>query len=97
MQQRNNIYLKGFSHNNQVKLIKGGNEYFSMMLQLINSANNIIHLQTYIYENDETGKCITSASDKFLTPSISKYLPLISLTNRYGSDAVLITAKWLIY
>jgi cardiolipin synthase len=84
VQQRNNIYLKGFSHNNQVKLIKGGNEYFSMMLQLINSANNIIHLQTYIYENDETGKCITNALIEASHRKVKVYL----LVDGYASQSL---------
>jgi len=84
MEQRKNKYLEGFSSNNQVKLIKGGNEYFSTMLQLINSAKNIIHLQTYIYENDETGKSVTKALIEASLRKVEVYL----LVDGYASQSL---------
>lgn len=40
---------------NQVKLIRGGSDYFSILLQLIDNAQHSIQLQTYIFDDDETG------------------------------------------
>lgn len=45
----------------QVQLIKGGREYFHLLQQLIETAAVSIHLQTYIFEDDETGMEIGAA------------------------------------
>lgn len=84
MEQAINKYLEGFSSNNQVKLIKGGKQYFQLMLQLINSAEQIIHLQTYIYENDETGKTITNALIEASLRKVKVYL----LVDGYASQSL---------
>jgi cardiolipin synthase A/B len=44
-----------YSVRNRVKLVHGGAEYFSVMADMIRQARNSIHLQTYIYDDDETG------------------------------------------
>ena len=50
-----------YTTRNKVKLIRGGNEYFTQLLLLINSAQHSIHLQIYIYDDDETGLMIGEA------------------------------------
>jgi cardiolipin synthase len=47
-----------YSKNNKVRLIEGGSEYFQLLIQLIGQATDSIHLQTYIFDNDETGRLI---------------------------------------
>jgi cardiolipin synthase len=44
-----------YSFRNRVKLIHGGAEYFSVMADMIRRARDSVHLQTYIYDHDETG------------------------------------------
>jgi cardiolipin synthase A/B len=51
----------GYSSQNKVKLIRGGKEYFQLLLHLINHATESIHLQSYIYDDDETGRIVGSA------------------------------------
>jgi cardiolipin synthase len=41
---------------NKVRLVRGGSEYFDLVSDMIRNAENTIHLQTYIFEADETGK-----------------------------------------
>lgn len=50
-----------FSTNNRVVLVQGGREYFDRLIQLIESATVSIHLQTYIFSEDETGSEVTEA------------------------------------
>jgi cardiolipin synthase len=50
-----------YTTRNKVKLIRGGKEYFTQLLLLINSAQYSIHLQIYIYIDDETGLMIGEA------------------------------------
>lgn len=45
----------------EVRLIMAGKEYFDLLLQLINGATESIHLQTYIFSDDETGVMVTEA------------------------------------
>src|SRR5258708_9711368 len=53
--------LAGYTHHNKVRLVHGGQDYFSTLVQLIDQAKSTIHLQTYIYEEDETGRMIAEA------------------------------------
>ena len=41
---------------NKVKLIRGGQAYFELLESIIREANDTIHLQVYIYDEDETGR-----------------------------------------
>lgn len=44
-----------YSFHNQPTLIRGGATYFKTLSNLINQAHTIIQLQTYIFDEDETG------------------------------------------
>ncbi|MBS1773731.1 MAG: phospholipase [Bacteroidetes bacterium] len=50
-----------YSHVNDVKLVRSGAEYFSLLKKLIDEAKDTIHLQVYILENDVTGDEIAHA------------------------------------
>ncbi|MEJ7610516.1 MAG: phospholipase D-like domain-containing protein [Ferruginibacter sp.] len=71
----------GYSIQNKVKLIPGGKEYFELLLELINKATDSIHLQTYIYDDDETGSIIAVALKAAAKRNVSVYL----LTDAYAS------------
>src|SRR5678809_147323 len=60
MSSRKNIN-NYYTTRNEVKLIRAGNEYFKLLQRLINSAEHSIHLQIYIYDNDETGLMVGEA------------------------------------
>ncbi|MBA3705002.1 MAG: hypothetical protein H0W84_03620 [Bacteroidetes bacterium] len=44
-----------------IRLVYSGNDFFDTMEDIINSAKYTIHLQTYIFDADQTGKQIISA------------------------------------
>jgi cardiolipin synthase A/B len=50
-----------YSDHNTVELIRGGSPYFTLLVAMIAGAKTSIHLQTYIYEEDETGKEVAAA------------------------------------
>jgi len=52
---------EGYTTLNKIKLVRGGRPYFDQLLTMIREAEQIIHLQVYIYDNDETGREVTSA------------------------------------
>lgn len=59
--KRTSRLLAGYTHHNKVRLVHGGQDYFSTLVQLIDQATSTIHLQTYIYEEDETGRLVAAA------------------------------------
>ena len=52
---------EGYTSLNKIKLVHGGRTYFDQLLTMIREAEQIIQLQVYIYDNDETGREVTSA------------------------------------
>lgn len=71
-----------YSAYNKVKLIRGGKEYFHLILSLIKEAKESIHLQTYIYSNDETGCLVAEALKEAAKRGLQVYL----LVDGYASQ-----------
>lgn len=63
-----------YTYRNKVCLVRGGHEYFDTLVQMINSAKESIHLQTYIYDDDETGRKITEALKVAAQRGVKVYL-----------------------
>ncbi len=84
MPGRNRHIKPGFKPMNRVKLVRGGKEYFDLLLELINRATESIHLQTYIYDDDETGRQVADALKAAVKRNVSVYL----LTDGYASQVM---------
>lgn len=69
---------------NKVKLIPGGRRYFSLLKNLISQAKETIHLQTYIYDDDETGQDIAEA----LIGAAKKNVKVFLLVDGYASQSL---------
>jgi len=54
-------HLNGYTSHNKAQLVRGGLPYFELLEELIDKAQRSIHLQVYIYEEDDTGMRITQA------------------------------------
>lgn len=67
-------FMKGYSSFNKVELVRGGKEYFNKLLQLIAGSNQSIHLQTYIYTDDETGQEVAYALKTAARRNVQVYL-----------------------
>lgn len=52
---------RGYRSGNQIELVRSGVEYFKACERIIDNAERYIHFQTYIVEDDETGRDITDA------------------------------------
>ncbi len=72
----------GYLPHNTVKLIQGGRHYFSLLEQLIDEAKEYIHLQTYIYDEDNTGKTVAEALIRAAFRGVKVYM----LLDGYGSQ-----------
>ncbi|HEV8285054.1 MAG TPA: phospholipase D-like domain-containing protein [Chitinophagaceae bacterium] len=67
--QTNHYYLR-----NKVKLVHGGKEFFIRLKQLIDEARHSIHIQTYIFDDDETGTFVADALIDAAKRNIDVYL-----------------------
>ncbi|HXD78141.1 MAG TPA: phospholipase D-like domain-containing protein [Puia sp.] len=74
--------LAGYTHHNKVRLVRGGEDYFTTLVQLIDQARNIIHLQTYIFDADETGLLVSAA----LLRAASRKVQVFILLDGYASQ-----------
>ncbi|HLX66539.1 MAG TPA: phospholipase D-like domain-containing protein, partial [Puia sp.] len=84
--------LAGYTHHNKVRLVHGGAGYFSTLIQLIDQATNTIHLQTYIFDGDETGQLVSAA----LLRAASRQVAIFILLDGYASQRLPheIISKW---
>lgn len=73
-----------YTSRNRVELIRGGKPYFDRLLHMINTATESIHLQTYIYDDDETGKMVANALKAAAKRNVEVYL----LTDGYASKVM---------
>lgn len=74
--------LAGYTHHNKVRLIHGGKEYFDNLIRLIDEAKTYIHLQTYIFDGDETGRMVADA----LIRAVHRKVQVFILLDGYASQ-----------
>lgn len=70
-----------YTKDNQVTLLRNGEEYFPALEAAIDGASHEIHLQTYIYEADEVGRRIGTA----LKRAASRGVAVCLLLDGFGS------------
>jgi len=73
-----------YSSQNKVRLVRGGRDYFDLLLHLINQASESIHLQTYIFDDDETGSRVADALKAAVKRNVHVYL----LADGYASQVM---------
>ena len=56
--RRNREGNSSYSEYNRIRLVRGGEPFFSLMHDLIDQATTCIHLQFYIYDEDQTGLAV---------------------------------------
>ncbi len=73
-----------FSIHNRVELIKGGAGYFDRLEAMIDSAQHTLHLHTYIFDEDETGRKVAAALVRAVQRKVAVYL----LVDGYASGSL---------
>lgn len=71
-----------YSSANTAQLIRGGKAYFDALLQLIGEARWVIHVQVYIFGDDETGHMVAEALKQAVQRKVRVYL----LVDGYASQ-----------
>lgn len=53
--------MKGYVSGNRITLLKNGAEFFPALTEAIDRARGQVHLETYIYRDDDTGRSVAAA------------------------------------
>ena len=72
------------SYHDHIQLLHSGEAYFDRLKKVIENAQKEIHLQTYIFENDETGNSVATCLKKAAQRKVKIYV----LLDAYGSAAL---------
>ena len=75
-----------YRNGHQVKLLQSGEEFFGTVEGIIDSANNYIHFQAYILDEDETGIRIVNALIRAAGRGVRIYFLLDAFGTKYLSD-----------
>jgi cardiolipin synthase len=73
-----------YTPNNRVQLVKSGKAYFDALLHMISNAKESLHLQTYIFDQDETGQMVADA----LVAAVKRGVDIYMLVDGYASKAL---------
>lgn len=84
MTRNKNTVGKNYSSPNIARLLKGGREYFDLLVELIDQATDSIHLQTYIFMEDATGGRVADALMKAAARGVKVYL----MADGYASQSL---------
>jgi cardiolipin synthase len=82
--ERRNRTRLAYNSRNKIKLVRGGRPYFDQLLEMINQAQEIIQLQVYIYDDDETGREVAKALEAATKRNVRVYL----MADGYASQAL---------
>ena len=63
-----------YTSRNRISLVQSGEDYFSLLIKLIEQATLTIHLQVYIYDDDETGIKVADALKAAAKRGVAVYL-----------------------
>lgn len=74
--------MKGYVSGNRITLLKNGAEFFPALAAAIDRAREQVHLETYIYRDDETGRRIAKALMDAARRGVKTHL----LVDGYGSS-----------
>jgi cardiolipin synthase A/B len=82
IKEESNIILnEDIQSTEKVELVFSGEDYFSRLNHIIENTKTEIHLQTYIFENDKTGKAIVQVLKEAALRKVKVYV----LLDAYGS------------
>lgn len=72
----------GYTSRNRVQMVRGGREFFSRLNDLIEAASHSIHLQFYIFLDDETGNAVIRSLQTAAARGVAVYLQLDAYSSR---------------
>jgi cardiolipin synthase len=79
-------HFRNFTHHNQVRLVRGGKEYFDTLEDIIQAAHTSIYFQTYIFEDDTTGMRVANALMQAAQRGVKVFLLLDGYASQHLSN-----------
>jgi cardiolipin synthase len=76
------VSATNYTIHNKVVLVRGGKKYFDVLEHIINRAHTILHLQMYIFNDDETGSRIINALLKAAERGVQIFIVLDGYASR---------------
>ena len=73
-----------YSIHNKVELVRGGKPYFDRLVKMIDDAAVSVHLQVYIFDDDETGRLVAAA----LKRAAGRGVTIFVLADGYASQSL---------
>ena len=73
--------MKKYSEADDIQLVFSGKNYFELLEQIIHESTETLHLQTYIFETDETGLKVVSSLKKAAARGVNVFV----MSDAYGS------------
>lgn len=83
----------GYTIRNRVEIIRGGAAYFRLAEKIADSATYSLHLQTYIYDEDETGKRIAEALIRAAKRGVLVYVLLDGYASQHLSKEFILRLR----
>lgn len=78
-----------YTHLNHARLIRGGQGYFASLLNAIDTAREHIHLQVYIFHNDDTGQLVIEALKKAAARGVKVFFVVDGYASQHLSRRVI--------
>lgn len=82
--KRNSFKAEEYHKAVEIRLVHSGNDYFETLENLIHSAKHSLHLQTYIFDDDETGRNIANS----LKAAALRGVKIHMMLDSYGSKSL---------
>lgn len=82
-----------YTTHNGVQLIRGGTAYFNKMEEIIETSIYTVHLQVYIFDEDETGNRIGDALIRAAKRNVQVYLLVDGYASQRLSDGFILRLK----
>ena len=76
-----------YTLHSDVKMVRGGKEYFSQIQNIASIAQQTLHLQTYIFDEDETGQEVAQALLAAARRGVNVYVMVDGYASQKLSDA----------
>ena len=82
-----------YTHHNSVKIVRGGADYFNYLKGIADNAKYSLHLQTYIFDEDETGTKVADALIRAAQRKVLVYVLLDGYASQHLSQAFISRLK----
>src|SRR5260221_2728267 len=81
--------LAGYTRHNKVRLVHGGEDYFSTLVRMIDDAKTSIHLQYNILDGDQAGRRVADALARAAHRQVQVFILLDGYASQHLSKQII--------